>query len=50
MVVAPIDIGALRHEREVRQGHRMFDHLRTEAYPIYGKPVFQNRSGGQDRE
>lgn len=42
-VVAPIDIGALRHERDVRQGHRMLDHLRTEAYPVYRKTRF-NRS------
>jgi predicted amidohydrolase len=40
VVVAPIDISALRHEREARKGHRMLDHLRTEAYPVYQKPVF----------
>ncbi len=45
VVVAPIDVSALRHEREVRRGHRMFDHLRTEAYPVYGKTVFTNRIG-----
>jgi predicted amidohydrolase len=39
-VVAPIDIDALRHERSVRKGHRMFDHLRTEAYPLYRQTVF----------
>jgi predicted amidohydrolase len=36
IVVAPIDIGALRHERDVRRGHHMLAHLRTEAYPLYG--------------
>lgn len=36
IVVAPIDISALRHERASRTGHRMLDHLRTEAYPVYG--------------
>jgi predicted amidohydrolase len=48
IVVAPIDIGALRHERSVRKGHRMFDHLRTEAYPVYRKPIFSNRSPSRD--
>jgi predicted amidohydrolase len=37
IVVAPIDISALRHERETRRGHHMLAHLRTEAYPIYGR-------------
>lgn len=32
VVVGPIDIGALRHERSRRQGHDMRAHLRTEAY------------------
>jgi predicted amidohydrolase len=36
IVVAPIDVSALRHEREVRSGHHMLAHLRTEAYPVYG--------------
>jgi hypothetical protein len=35
IVVAPIDISALRHERASRQGHHMLAHLRTEAYPVY---------------
>jgi predicted amidohydrolase len=35
IVVAPIDISALRHERSVRRGHHMLSHLRTEAYPVY---------------
>src|SRR5499433_1781545 len=35
IVVAPIDITALRHERSTRRGHHMLAHLRTEAYPIY---------------
>jgi hypothetical protein len=35
IVVAPVDIGALRHERETRRGHHMLAHLRTEAYPAY---------------
>ena len=35
IVVAPIDITALRHERAARAGHQMLAHLRTEAYPVY---------------
>jgi formamidase len=37
IVVAPIDISAVRHERATRQGHHMIAHLRTEAYPVYGE-------------
>jgi predicted amidohydrolase len=40
IVVAPIDVGALRHERATRLGHHMPSHLRTEAYPVYRQPVF----------
>jgi predicted amidohydrolase len=40
IVVAPIDIDALRHERQTRTGHHMLAHLRTEAYPIYRQPVY----------
>ena len=40
IVVAPIDISALRHERATRQGHHMAAHLRTEAYPVYRGSVF----------
>ena len=35
IVVAPVDISALRHERAIRRGHHMLAHLRTEAYPVY---------------
>ena len=35
IVVAPIDVSALRHERSSRIGHSMLAHLRTEAYPVY---------------
>ena len=37
IVVAPIDITAVRHERETRVGHHMLAHLRTEAYPVYAQ-------------
>jgi predicted amidohydrolase len=36
IVVAPVDISALRHERASRRGHHMLAHLRSEAYPVYG--------------
>ena len=35
IVVAPLDISAVRHERAQRRGHHMLAHLRTEAYPVY---------------
>jgi predicted amidohydrolase len=37
IVVAPVDITSLRHERETRRGHHMLAHLRTEAYPVYAR-------------
>jgi formamidase len=40
IVVAPIDISALRHERAQRTGHQMLAHLRTEAYPVYSTPRY----------
>ena len=40
IVVAPLDIGTLRHERERRRGHDMLAHLRTEAYPLYRGSVY----------
>ena len=40
IVVAPIDISALRHERNVRRGHSFLAHLRTEAYPVYQKHFY----------
>lgn len=43
IVVAPIDIDALRHERATRVGHHMPSHLRSEAYPVYRSPVYPPR-------
>src|SRR5213079_3421102 len=40
IVVAPIDISALRHERQTRRGHHMLAHLRTEAYPVYRSSIY----------
>lgn len=49
IVVAPVDISALRHERAVRRGHHMLAHLRTEAYPVYAAhqypPKIEDESG-----
>ena len=35
IVVAEIDIEALRQARQTRLGHNPLAHLRTEAYPVY---------------
>jgi predicted amidohydrolase len=43
IVVAPLDISALRHERQTRIGHNMLAHLRTEAYPIYASHRYPPR-------
>jgi len=40
IVVAPIDVSAVRHERASRSGHHMLAHLRTEAYPVYRQPRY----------
>src|SRR5262249_54366248 len=37
IVVAPVDVSALRHERASRRGHNRPAHLRTEAHPVYGE-------------
>ena len=43
IVVAPIDISALRHERGVRRGHHTLAHLRTSAYPVYRERIYPPR-------
>jgi len=40
IVVAPVDIVALRHERKARRAHQMLAHLRSEAYPMYRKQFY----------
>ncbi len=40
IVVGPVDIGALRHERERRRGHHLLAHLRNEVYSAYGQPLY----------
>ena len=44
IVVAPIDISALRHERRARGGHHMLAHLRTEAYAVYRGTSIRRRT------
>jgi predicted amidohydrolase len=46
IVIAPIDIAALRHERATRRGHHMLAHLRTEAYPAYRDHVYPPADDG----
>lgn len=45
IVVGPIDLAALRAERDRRAGHHTLAHLRTEAYPAYGRPIFPAARG-----
>jgi predicted amidohydrolase len=40
IVVGPIDLAALRHERERRRGHHMLAHLRTEAYAASRRSIY----------
>jgi predicted amidohydrolase len=46
IVVGPIDLAALRAERQRRRGHHMLAHLRTEAYPAYRQSIYP--PGGAD--
>jgi predicted amidohydrolase len=40
IVVGPIDLAALRAERERRRGHHLLAHLRMEAYSAYRRTVY----------
>jgi formamidase len=40
IVVAPVNVDMLRHERRVRRAHQMMAHLRTECYPLYRQSYF----------
>lgn len=40
IVVGPVDLAALRHERGRRRGHHMLAHLRNETYTSYRQPVY----------
>ncbi len=48
IVVGPIDIDALRQERQRRKGHNMLSHLRMEAYKNYDKGIYP--SGGRNEK
>ncbi|MBI5507000.1 MAG: hypothetical protein HY899_19610 [Deltaproteobacteria bacterium] len=41
IVVAPIDIGRLRQERQRRVGHSTTAHTRSETFPMYREPIFE---------
>jgi hypothetical protein len=45
IVVGPVDVGALRAERERRRGHQMLAHLRIEAYRGYSGSVYPPGTG-----
>jgi predicted amidohydrolase len=40
IVVAPVDIAALRAERDRRVGHALLAHRRPEAYPLQRRPAY----------
>lgn len=46
VVVAPIDLEALRAERQRRIGHDMRSHHRAEVYPYAGRPVLAQGGSG----
>jgi predicted amidohydrolase len=42
IVVGPIDVAALRAERQRRRGHDFLSHLRAEAYTdLYARPIYR---------
>src|SRR5213595_6125 len=45
IVVAPIDLAALRAERDRRSGHHMLAHLRMEAYSAYRRTLYPGSLG-----
>lgn len=48
IVVGPIDLAALRADRDRRRGHHMLAHLRIEAYPAYRQPIYPHGRGDSD--
>jgi formamidase len=46
VVVAPIDLAALREARERRRGHDMRAHYRAEAHPYASRPQFPRAGAG----
>ena len=47
IVVAPVDIAALRAERERRSGHHMLGHRRSEAYVAQRRPAYPGGRAGE---
>src|SRR5262245_34773601 len=47
IVVAPIDIAALRAERDRRSGHHMLSHRRSEAYAAQRRPAYPGGRAGE---
>ncbi|HEV8242302.1 MAG TPA: nitrilase-related carbon-nitrogen hydrolase [Thermoanaerobaculia bacterium] len=47
IVVAPVDVDALRHERAVRRGHQTLGHLRSECYPMYRQGFYPAGRGAK---
>lgn len=45
IIVGPIDLAALRAERNRRRGHNMLAHLRMEAYPAYKYQIYPAGKG-----
>ena len=42
IVVGPIDLAALRAERQRRRGHHLLSHLRADAYTeLYARPIYR---------
>jgi predicted amidohydrolase len=48
IVVAPIDVAALRHERATRRGHQTLAHLRTETLPMYRRSFYPAGRGAEN--
>jgi len=47
IVVAPVDVAALRHERRTRRGHQTLAHLRSETYPMYRESYYPGGRGAE---
>ena len=45
IVVGPVDLAALRAERERRRGHHLLAHLRNEAYQAYDRSIYPAARG-----
>jgi formamidase len=48
IVVATIDVDALRHERATRRGHQTLAHLRTETLPMYRRSFYPAGRGASE--